>query len=251
MASKRKRASIDLSTETIQKEINDANEVLRRINNFKTGLEIRKISEALTMFKGKAHFDVASVLALMFGFSTIMWILFCIRHVPKVFCRYKNTCLRAIFTIVNYLCPESSLSEIVLQEIMSILEEFAPNIPLTGTYTEDFENALNAITKRGELNVAGFLAPPVDNCLQCGGHLSAPNPPSKCILYSTSCPKALTKLLLRCSSCKISYGYSMKTGDDKVLWYYSPKIMAKNSVLEITKVSYVEKSLYLWQTSLM
>ena len=34
------------------------------------------------MFKGKAHFDVASVLALIFGFSTIMWILFCIRHVP-------------------------------------------------------------------------------------------------------------------------------------------------------------------------
>ena len=34
------------------------------------------------MFKGKAHLDVASVLALTFGFSTIMWILFCIRHVP-------------------------------------------------------------------------------------------------------------------------------------------------------------------------
>ena len=82
-----------------------------------------------------------------------MWILFCIRHVSKVFCRYKNTPLRAIFTIVNYLCPESSLSETALREIMSILEEFAPNIPLTGTYTENFENAPNAITKRGELNV--------------------------------------------------------------------------------------------------
>ena len=39
MASKRKRASIDFSDETIQKEINDASEVLHRINNFKTGLE--------------------------------------------------------------------------------------------------------------------------------------------------------------------------------------------------------------------
>ena len=119
MASKRKRASTDFSAETIHKEINDANEVLHRINNFKTGLEIRKIREALTMFKGKVHFDVASVLALMFGFSTIMWILFCIRHVPKVFFRYKNTRLRAIFTIVNCLCPESSLSETALREIMS------------------------------------------------------------------------------------------------------------------------------------
>ena len=39
MALKQKRASIDFSAETIQKEINDANEVLHRINNFKAGLE--------------------------------------------------------------------------------------------------------------------------------------------------------------------------------------------------------------------
>ena len=39
MASKRKRSSIDYSAETIQKEINDVNEVLHRINDFKTGLE--------------------------------------------------------------------------------------------------------------------------------------------------------------------------------------------------------------------
>ena len=39
MASKQKRASIDFSAETIQKEINDANEVHHKINNFKAGLE--------------------------------------------------------------------------------------------------------------------------------------------------------------------------------------------------------------------
>ena len=53
-ASKRKRASTDFSVETIHKEINDANEVLHRINNFVAGLEIRKVRESLTMFKGKA-----------------------------------------------------------------------------------------------------------------------------------------------------------------------------------------------------
>ena len=60
---------------------NDANEMFSTINNFKNGLEIRKVREALKIFKGKAQFDVAGVLALVFGFRTVMWILFCIRHV--------------------------------------------------------------------------------------------------------------------------------------------------------------------------
>lgn len=117
--------------------------------------------------------------------------------------------------------------------------------------SDDFEEALSVISRRGGINVSGFLAPPVDNCLDCGGYLSAPNPPSKSILYTTNGPKALTKLILRCSSCKISYVYSMKSNDDRVSQYYSQEIMASNTVLEVTNVLYIGKSLYLWLTSLM
>ena len=190
------------------------------INNYKSGLEIRKVCEALKVFKGKVQFDVASMLAHIFGFKTVMWILFCIHHMPKVFSRYKNTCLTAILTIVKYLCPESLLTEVVLQEIADILE-FVPNILLTGSYSDDFKEALSIISKRDKSNVTRLLALPVDNCLDCGGYLSAPNLPSKCILCTTNGPKALTKLILHCSNCKISYGYSMKSNDDGVSQYYS------------------------------
>ena len=213
-------------------------------------LEIRKVCEALKICKGKAQFDVAGVLALVFGFKTVMWILFCIRHVPKVFSRYKNTRFKAILTIVKYLCLECLLTEVLLQEIVDMLEEFAPDIPLKGSYSDDFEEALSVISKKDEINVSGFLAPPVDNCLDCGGYLSAPNPPSKLILYTTDGPKALTKLILRCRSCKISYCYLKKPNDDRVSQYYSQEIMASNTVLEVTNVSYIGKSLYLWLTFL-
>ena len=176
--------------------------------------------------------------------------LFCIRHVPKVFSPYKNTRLTAILTIVKYLCPDSLLTEVVLQEIVDILEELL-NILLTGSYSDDFKEALSVIWKRDKSNVAGCLSPPVDNCLDCGGYLSAPNLPSKCILYTTNGPKVLTKLILHCSVCKISYGYLMKLNDDGVSQYYSQEIMASNTVFEVINVSYIGKSLYLWLTSLM
>ena len=46
-------------------------------------MDLKKLCEALKIFKGKGQFDVAGMLALMFGFNTIMLTLFCIRHVPK------------------------------------------------------------------------------------------------------------------------------------------------------------------------
>jgi hypothetical protein len=214
-------------------------------------MELKKLREALKVFKGKAQFDVAGMLALMFGFNTIMWILFCIRHVPKAFSRYKNTRLTVMYEILKYLCPESSLTELVLQEIVEMLEEFVPNISLAGSYSHDFEEALNIVTKTGEFNVSRFLAPPVDDCLECGGCLSAPNQPSKCILFTTNGPKAVTKLILRCASCKVSYGYSMKTDGNGMSQYYSKEIMEYNTVLQVTNVAYIEKTLYLWLTSLM
>lgn len=134
---------------------------------------------------------------------------------------------------------------------MDTLEKFAPNMQFTGTYSNDFDDALKAVTKAGEFNVSGLLAPPVDDCLQCGDRLCAPNPPSNGILCTTNGPKAVTKIILRCSSCKISYGYAMRSNADGVSQYYSENIMARNTVLEVTNVAYIEKALYAWLTSLM
>lgn len=214
---------------------------------------MKQLREALAVFKGKAQFDVVGMLALMFGFNTIMWILFSIRHVPKVFSRYKNTRFTIISRIVKYLCPESSLTDVVVEEIVDTLEKFAPNMPFTGTYSNDFDDALKAVTKAGEFNVSGLLAPSVDDCLECGGRLCALNPPSNGIyLYTTNGTKAVTKIILRCSSCiKISYGYAMRSDGDGVSRYYSEDIMTRNTVLEVTNVAYIEKAIYVWLTSLM
>lgn len=62
------------------------------INNFKNGLEIRKVREALQIFEGKAQFDVAGVLALVFGFKTVV-------HVDFIL---HSSCAKSIFPIQEY-----------------------------------------------------------------------------------------------------------------------------------------------------
>lgn len=62
------------------------------INNFKNGLEIRKVREALEIFEGKAQFDVAGVLALVFGFKTVV-------HVDFIL---HSSCAKSIFPIQEY-----------------------------------------------------------------------------------------------------------------------------------------------------
>lgn len=81
----------------------EAKQQLDTVVNFKNSIKLKQLREALAVFKGKGQFDVVGLLALMFGFNTIMWILFSIRHVPKVFSRYKNTRLTIISRIVKYL----------------------------------------------------------------------------------------------------------------------------------------------------
>ncbi|CAB4041062.1 Hypothetical predicted protein, partial [Paramuricea clavata] len=225
MVSKRKRARIDFTANAIEKEVMEAKQQLDTVVNFKNSVRLKQLREALAVFKGKAQFDV------------------------KVFSRYKNTRFTIISRIVKYLCPESWLTDIVVEEIVDTLEKFAPNMPFAGTYSNDFDDALKAVTKAGEFNVSGLLAPPVDDFLECGGRLCAPNPPSNGILYTTNGPKAVTKIILRCLSCKI-YGYAMRSDGDGVSCYYSEDIMARNTVLEVTNVAYIEKALYVWLTSL-
>ena len=43
----------------------------------------------------------------------------------------------------------------------------------------------------------------------------------------------------------------MKTDGNGMSQYYSKEIMEYNTVLQVTNVAYIEKTLYLWLTSLM
>lgn len=101
---------------------------------------------------------------------------------------------------------------------MDTLEEFTPYIfGWTGTYSDDFGEALHVITRRRECNVAGFLASPVHNYLQCGmkseGHTKLYQASDFIHSYD---PKALMKLILHRSRCKILCVYSKKANTDGV-----------------------------------
>lgn len=127
MASKRpKKTKVDFSAEAILLEIQQEKEILNQINEFKSKINIKKVSEALRGMDKHVvlDFDVVGLLALIFGFDAIMWIMFSMRHVPRVFARYKNNRSIIIFGIIDYLRPERFTVELV-EEIVCFLEEFA------------------------------------------------------------------------------------------------------------------------------
>ena len=250
-----KRARVSCSPDSFLKEIREVKVLLDSIKTFSSQLNLSKLAEAIKLKERKIDFDPAAVIALMFGYETITWIMTAICHVPKAFERGKNMRSAIILEIVDLLCPDKKFTALSLNEIVSFIEEFVPNcstllVPEL-TRSRKFEEALRQLTKKGGLQYGAFISSPVTECSSCGSLLCAPNPPSSCTLYTCRGPKPATKLTLRCQGCKISYGMSMTTQKSGVSSYYPQNVTVSSEFIEVTNVVYMEKKLYRWIPSLM
>ena len=137
-----KKAKVDFSAEAILRKIHGRKELLNQINTLKGQLVLNEITDSLRSLRKHVNFDVVGLLAFMFGFDAIMWIMLAIRHVPKTFARYiENTRCNIIFTIIDHLCP-CRFSVTLVDDIVCFLEEFAPESPFLGNYSAVFEEAL-------------------------------------------------------------------------------------------------------------
>lgn len=246
-----KRAKVDFSPEAILREIREGKELFDSINSLKSNLTVKRISELLRLRRRENDIDAASLLALMFGFDTVSWVMAAIQHVPRVFSRRKNSRAKIICDIANSLCQEKHLSLSVVDEIVKCIEEFVPELNVLETQRTRFEDALASLNGKDGINYGGFIAPPVEDCTLCGTALTAPNALSSCILYTVDGPKPCTKLSLRCQGCKVSYGRSMKHHSSGNASYYPKDVTRKDSLVEVTNVVYMEKKLYRWIPSLM
>jgi hypothetical protein len=246
-----KRQKFDFSPEAILREIREGNDLFNSINGLKSNLSVKRVSELLRMRRKENDVDAASLLALMFGFDTILWVMAAMQHVPRVFSRRKNSRANIIFEITNSLCHGKNLPLPVLDEIVKCIEEFVPELNVLQTQQARFEDALTNLNGKNGIHYNGFIAPPVEDCTLCGTALTAPNPLSSCTLYTVNGPKPCTKLTLRCQGCKVSYGRSMTESSGGNASYYPKEIISKDNLLEVTNVVYMEKKLYRWIPSLM
>ena len=121
-----KRARVYCSPDSFLKEIREVKVLLDSIKTFTSQLNLSKLAEAIKL-KGKIDFDPATVIALMFAYETITWIMTAICHVPKAFERRENLRSEIILEIVNLLCPDKKLTAPLLNEIVSFIEEFVPH----------------------------------------------------------------------------------------------------------------------------
>ena len=164
-----KRAKVDFSPEAILREIREGKELFDSINSLKSNLTVKRISELLRLRRRENDIDAASLLALMFGFDTVSWVMAAIQHVPSVFSRRKNS------------RQEKHLSLSVVDEIVKCIEEFVPELNVLETQRTRFEDALASLNGKDGINYGGFIAPPVEDCTLCGTALTAPNALSSCI----------------------------------------------------------------------
>ena len=70
-----KRARVSCSPDSFLKEIREVKELLGSIKTFTSQLNLSKLAEAIKLKQGKIDFDPAAVIALMFGYETIAWIM--------------------------------------------------------------------------------------------------------------------------------------------------------------------------------
>ena len=70
-----KRQKFDFSPEAILREIREGNDLFNSINGLKSNLSVKRVSELLRMRRKENDVDAASLLALMFGFDTILWVM--------------------------------------------------------------------------------------------------------------------------------------------------------------------------------
>ena len=68
-----KRPKVDFSPEAILREIREEKELSISINSVKSKLSVKRISELVR--RKENDLDAASLLALMFGFDTVSWVM--------------------------------------------------------------------------------------------------------------------------------------------------------------------------------
>ena len=244
-----KRARVDFSPEAILRDMEERKCFLKSIDEFRNKLNFGKIWEYLKSGQKDVSFGVLGLLAIMFGFDTITWIIAALQHVPQAYARRKKLRSTIITEIVNSLCPTRTLLAHQVDEIIRFIEESVPDIRLNGSHV--FEKALQCLSENRELNYGAFIAPTVKECLTCSSLLSVPNPPSKCMLFTVAGPKAGSKITLRCQNCKVSYGRGMLSHSNTTYSYYPEDITVKDDLVEVSNVVYMEKRLYNWIPALM
>ncbi len=70
-----KRPKVDFSPEVILREICDGKELFNSINSLKSNLSVKRVSELLRLRRKENDIDAASLLALMFVFDTVSWVM--------------------------------------------------------------------------------------------------------------------------------------------------------------------------------
>ena len=91
-----------------------------------------------------------------------------------------------------------------------------------------------------------ILAPPVNNCINCGKSLKTQNKMCTVTVFSMNTVKTALKLSLRCQDCEINFGYSMFGNVSQGYRFYDEQ----RPYVEASDEVFLERSLCLLQISL-
>ena len=94
-----------------------------------------------------------------------------------------------------------------------------------------------------------YISPPLSSCLKCDKLLSMHNKPSTATLFTLNGPTLCGKVNLECKNCNVRYGI-VSFSDEAGVHLYPTKIDANKSLVEVSNVTYFDKSLYRWIPSL-
>lgn len=175
--------------------------------------------------------DLITVLSAKFGWKSVFLVGRLVTKLPDVVSNQLNELL--VSAAIGELGRSTSLEEVTLMKaLLNRCQDFVDF---------SFENSVADISKLAGFPFTRILFPPTSVCFDCGWNLSPQNKPARVTVFENSESIPGIKFTLKCSNCKINFGYSMFGDTQRGYRFYDKP----RPYIEASNVSYLERGLCL------
>ena len=175
--------------------------------------------------------DLITVLSAKFGWKSLFLVGRLVTKLPTVVSNQLNELLVA--AAIGELGRSISLEEVtLLKALLNKCQDFLDF---------SYENSLADISQLAAFPFTRILFPPTSVCFDCSWNLSPQNKPARVTVFEHAKSIPGIKFTLKCTNCKINFGYSMFGDTQRGYRFYDKP----RPYVEASNVCYLERGLCL------
>ena len=210
----------------------------RKHDRLKEALEVLQSAtcDELTDMCFASSNDIITVLSAKFGWKSLFVLGRLVTKLPSGVSNQLNE--RLVAATVGELGRSTSLQEVTLMKaLLNKCQDFLDF---------SYEDGLVDISQIASFPFRRILFPPTTVCFECGWNLSPQNRPARVTVFENAETIPGIKFTLKCSNCKINFGYAMFGDTQRGYRFYNKP----RPYVESSNVTYLDRRLCLQQIHL-